>query len=91
MAMEGDIYAQFATLNISDPVNNMQDINEETQQDEFQDISGNCNLIVNYLPHDIDDLSLRVQKIFLWIFFLYTVILMSILCRLYSRSSEKLL
>lgn len=59
--MEGDLYAQFAQqLNISDPVNNINDINEETQQDEFnQEISGNCNLIVNYLPHDIDDLSLR--------------------------------
>lgn len=65
MAMEGDIYAQFATLNISDPGNNMQDINEESQQDEFQDLQGNCNLIVNYLPHDIDDLSLRVYNFFL--------------------------
>lgn len=64
--MEGsDIYAQFAQLNISESGNNIQDINEETQQDEFnQEISGNCNLIVNYLPHDIDDLSLRVFKLF---------------------------
>ncbi len=23
--------------------------------------SANCNLIVNYLPHDIDDLSLKVK------------------------------
>lgn len=33
--------------------------------DEPQDHSSSagCNLIVNYLPHDIDDLSLRVSII----------------------------
>jgi hypothetical protein len=32
---------------------------EVTSEEEIQ-TNGNCNLIVNYLPHDIDDLSLRV-------------------------------
>jgi hypothetical protein len=32
----------------------------ETINEEGIQTNGNCNLIVNYLPHDIDDLSLRV-------------------------------
>jgi hypothetical protein len=33
---------------------------EEDNFDSQYDVSNACNLIVNYLPHDVDDFTLRV-------------------------------
>ena len=37
----------------------------ESHHDFENDSSGKCNLIVNYLPHDIDDISLKVWFLFI--------------------------
>jgi hypothetical protein len=49
----------------SDNLNNefeQLDLNKASSGDEFGlNENPNCNLIVNYLPHDIDDQALRVR------------------------------
>ncbi len=40
----------------------------ENTPDEFNsDLNGKCNLIVNYLPHDVDDNGLRVSECFFFL------------------------
>jgi hypothetical protein len=35
---------------------------EDGRGDNFNnEVEGNCNLIVNYLPYDVDDITLRVS------------------------------
>ena len=33
------------------------------EHDDARQAMENCNLIVNYLPHDIDDLALKVMHV----------------------------
>jgi hypothetical protein len=61
--MEEDLSRQFSNLDVETehsqhdlPVGDVDD----NDQDFNDDASANCNLIVNYLPHDIDDSGLRV-------------------------------
>jgi len=62
--MEEDLTRQFSKLSTET------DSRDDLHSDEFEsqhemtesDPAGKCNLIVNYLPHDIDDPSLKVQS-----------------------------
>lgn len=45
-----------------DPINTVGSNDKNSPNDEFNnDINSKCNLIINYLPHDIDDNGLRVS------------------------------
>jgi hypothetical protein len=61
-------------MNIADSsLSNETQSQVDPQAEDFaNDISGNCNLIVNYLPHDIDDNNLRVRFLDLSFFLLLT-------------------
>lgn len=61
--MEEDLSRQFNNMGVeSGPVQiEIPDDGDDNNQDFNDDASANCNLIVNYLPHDIDDSGLRVS------------------------------
>lgn len=51
-----------------------QDALSKGDKEDFNnnELAGNCNLIVNYLPHDIDDSALRVKSLpFFLVFFFF--------------------
>ncbi len=60
---------QFRTLAATDvdtssqtnPLLRSDDEVDDNNNEFNEDSTGNCNLIVNYLPHDIDDGALRVS------------------------------
>jgi len=67
--MEEELSRQFSKLATDgEPRNDHQESELEdghNNNHEFhEDMSGNCNLIVNYLPHDIDDSALRVSSLY---------------------------
>lgn len=72
---EGPIYAdqQMASLNeeefnVQEYHHNASSIDDKgslENQEWSTGVSEKCNLIVNYLPHEIDDLTLKVQLLLL--------------------------
>lgn len=64
--MEEDLTRSFAKLSASGDTDSREEQSEEFESQHDQNESesaGRCNLIVNYLPHDIDDVSLKVSSI----------------------------
>jgi hypothetical protein len=64
--MEDDLNRQFSKLSASAESDGRDDLHNEESESQHDntienDTSGKCNLIVNYLPHDIDDGSLKVM------------------------------
>jgi hypothetical protein len=59
--MEEDLSRQFSNLGVERGLGDEQPDDVDDDQDFNDDTSANCNLIVNYLPHDIDDSGLRVN------------------------------
>ena len=67
--MEEELTIKFDNLEMGDELTNsdqfsaQDDANNNSQGFHHNSATTeNCNLIVNYLPHDIDDLSLKVNK-----------------------------
>ena len=62
---EQDLTRKFGKMGVNDidheSHNDYEDF--ESHHDFENDSSEKCNLIVNYLPHDIDDISLKVGSI----------------------------
>eukprot|EP01031_Cornospumella_fuschlensis_P046849 gene46849-57361_t len=56
--MEEDLALQYNSLSLAD---NIDSYNDDAANHLASLVSeqGTCNLIVNYLPHDVDDLALR--------------------------------
>ena len=81
--MEENDIRQFASMNLTEIENEDEsqmgnESNEQLQNsDDFEHGDGihNNNLIVNYLPHDIDDSDLRVSNTFIFIYFISFVVL----------------
>lgn len=67
--MEEELSRQFGKLSASGETDSRDDLHSddfESQHDLTEnDPAGKCNLIVNYLPHDIDDPSLKVLLFYL--------------------------
>jgi hypothetical protein len=66
--MEEELSRQFGKLSAAGESDSREEQSEdfESQHDLNDSYSnGKCNLIVNYLPHDIDDISLKV-KFIIW-------------------------
>lgn len=60
--MEDELSRQYGQLNLSDPMSNLGIVDPlPLEDDEGMKPDNACNLIVNYLPHDVDDLALRVS------------------------------
>jgi hypothetical protein len=61
---EQDLSRQFVKMGVNDiDHESHQEYEEYESHHDFEnDSSEKCNLIVNYLPHDIDDISLKVNK-----------------------------
>lgn len=60
--MEEELSLKFSSLNTNEIDHRDDSTNEEGEERESgHESSGNCNLIINYLPQDIDDNSLRVN------------------------------
>ena len=60
---EQDLSRQFGKMGVNDmdrDDSHLEYEEYESHHDFENDSSGKCNLIVNYLPHDIDDISLKV-------------------------------
>ncbi|RYY83005.1 hypothetical protein EON63_12120, partial [archaeon] len=59
--MEEELSLQYTSLSLSD---NMESYTDDAANHlaSLQSEQGTCNLIVNYLPHDVDDLALRVSR-----------------------------
>lgn len=55
---------QYGTNSLPESFDKNDDLNSNSY-DEHASNSDECNLIVNYLPHDIDDQSLKVCKLLL--------------------------
>jgi hypothetical protein len=51
---------KFERLEVNDDGNNEYIYSEDQKSSGSPTSSDLCNLIVNYLPHDVDDLSLKV-------------------------------
>lgn len=64
--MEEDLSKQLKDLSVESDGSQTENRNEteidDSQQEFHDESSANCNLIVNYLPHDIDDSALRVRN-----------------------------
>ena len=66
--MEEELSRQFGKLSATGESDSREEQSEdfESQHDlNDSDANAKCNLIVNYLPHDIDDISLKVN--FWWV------------------------
>lgn len=62
--MEGTNYATYNPgLNDSSAPTNNEELRNGGSDNFNNEAEGNCNLIVNYLPYEIDDVTLRVSKI----------------------------
>src|SRR5688500_3829454 len=63
--MEEDLSRQFNAMGMSNGPPQLEIPQDNDENHDYQDdendysSSANCNLIVNYLPHDIDDIALR--------------------------------
>ena len=61
--MEEELSRQFGQLATDDRLPHLEIPQDEGNGNEFQESNNeSCNLIVNYLPHDIDDAALRVSS-----------------------------
>jgi hypothetical protein len=60
---EENLALQLEMLEIGDDSGLDQHRSLHGAQDQAHTPGDNCNLIVNYLPHDIDDLSLKVTAL----------------------------
>ena len=93
--MEEELSRQFGKLSAAGESDSREEQSEdfESQHDlNDSDSNGKCNLIVNYLPHDFDDISLKV-KFIIWygrgVHFL-NISSYILYCRLYLPNSERL-
>ena len=59
--MEEDLSLKLGMLEMGDESSLDQHPVHDQSEEQSQQASENCNLIVNYLPHDIDDLALKVS------------------------------
>jgi hypothetical protein len=61
--MEDELVRQYGNLGLSDNLgmDGFESIDVDEMNLHMKVDQGGCNLIVNYLPHDIDDIALRVS------------------------------
>jgi hypothetical protein len=75
MEVGDDLDLQFGTMGLQNAEDqemlNQLDSNSQDFGNEQNSIGSACNLIINYLPHDIDDNALRVSSNILGIFIFY--------------------
>ena len=72
--MEEELPLSFGKLSVgeSDSREEQSEDYESQHDPNDSDSNGKCNLIVNYLPHDVDDISLKV-KVSLYLMYIYSV------------------
>jgi hypothetical protein len=59
--MEDELALQYGQLNLSENIG-MESLEGDKMGANIICEQGICNLIVNYLPHDVDDMTLKVSK-----------------------------
>lgn len=65
--MEEELSRQFGQLATDDRLSHLEIPQDDGNGNDYHDSgSESCNLIVNYLPHDIDDSALRVSFVIVW-------------------------
>ena len=86
--MEEELPLSFGKLSVgeSDSREEQSEDYESQHDPNDSDSNGKCNLIVNYLPHDIDDISLKV-KVSLYLMYIF-ILLPMIYCVSQSLFAE---